>query len=232
MKTFREKGRGWQAPIQEHIQKPNMSKKAIIYDLDNTIYPVSSIGNELFTSLFQLIDQDGGHTENMEAIKADIMRKPFQVVAADYHFSRQLTQRGIALLKDLTYEGVIEPFSDYREVKHLPGERFLVTTGFLKLQQSKIRKMGLEQDFKDIHIVDPATSDKTKKEVFAEIMDKHGYRPEEVLVVGDDPDSEIRAAQELGIAAVLYDKFNLYPANISTPKIADFKKLIEYVRAR
>jgi putative hydrolase of the HAD superfamily len=69
-----------------------MSKKAIIYDLDNTIYPVSSIGNELFGPLFQLIQEHHEQTNSMDAIKDDIMRKPFQVVAANYKFSKQLTQ--------------------------------------------------------------------------------------------------------------------------------------------
>jgi putative hydrolase of the HAD superfamily len=32
-----------------------MYKKAIIFDLDNTVYPVHSIGEELFAPLFALI---------------------------------------------------------------------------------------------------------------------------------------------------------------------------------
>jgi putative hydrolase of the HAD superfamily len=113
----------------------------------------------------------------MDAIKGDIMRKPFQVVAANYKFSKQLTQSCSQLLQDLTSEGIIEPFSDYWEMRNLPGQRFLVTTGFLKLQQSKITKMGIAQDFQEVHIGDPATSDKTKKDVFADILQRHGYRP-------------------------------------------------------
>jgi putative hydrolase of the HAD superfamily len=36
-----------------------MRKKAIILDLDNTIYPVSSIGDKLFKSLLHLISDSG-----------------------------------------------------------------------------------------------------------------------------------------------------------------------------
>jgi putative hydrolase of the HAD superfamily len=36
-----------------------MQKKAIIFDLDNTVYAVRTIGEELFASLFELITQDG-----------------------------------------------------------------------------------------------------------------------------------------------------------------------------
>lgn len=202
-----------------------MIKSAIIYDLDNTIYSVHSIGEQLFASLFQLIKESGEQPENMDSIKDDIMRKPFQVVAAKHQFSAELTEKGISLLKELTFSGNIVPFSDYQEIKNIPGERFLVTTGFLNLQLSKIRGMGIESDFREIHIIDPVASERTKKDVFADIMERYGYKPSEVLVAGDDPESEIKAAQELGIDTVLYDKYNLHAHTTSKYKIADFKEL-------
>jgi putative hydrolase of the HAD superfamily len=206
-----------------------MHKKAIIFDLDNTIYSVRSIGKELFASLFELIIQDGSHAENMEKIKEEIMRRPFQLVASDYNFSGELTQKGIELLKDSTCQGKIEPFSDYEFARNLPVDKFLVTTGFLKLQQSKVEGMKIGQDFKEIHIVDPLTSDKTKKDVFADIMKRHSYSKLELLVVGDDLYSEIKAAQELGIDGVLYDKFHLHDNNTSLRKISDFKQLESFL---
>ena len=153
------------------------------------------------------------------------MRKPFQVVAATHRFSDELTQKGINLLKELTYSGDIMPFSDYQEIKSIPGERFLVTTGFLNLQLSKIRGMNIEPDFMEIHIIDPTSSQKSKKDVFADIMVRHGYTPSEVLVIGDDPESEIQAARELGIDTVLYDKYNLYSPTASKYIISDFREL-------
>jgi len=206
-----------------------MTKKAIILDLDNTIYPVPSIGNELFASLFRLIEESGEHTVDIAAIKNEIMRKPFQHVAAHFQFSDSLTQNGINLLLNLSYEGPITAFSDYEYTKLLPCDNFLVTTGFLKLQQSKIKGMGIEQDFKEIHIVDPATSDKTKKDVFTDIIHRNGYELTEVLVVGDDPHSEIKAAKELGIDTVLYDKFHLHEDNSLQNKVADFKELVRFI---
>lgn len=206
-----------------------MRKKAIIFDLDNTIYSVHSIGNELFASLFELIIQNGNHAENIEQIKAEIMRRPFQQVASDYNFDDELTQKGITLLKDVTYKGKIEAFIDYEFTRNLPVDKFLVTTGFLKLQQSKVEGMKIGQDFKEIHIVDPLASDRTKKDVFADIMKRHGYTKSELLVVGDDLHSEIKAAQELGIEAVLYDKFHLHNNNGSLRKISDFKQLESFL---
>jgi putative hydrolase of the HAD superfamily len=155
------------------------------------------------------------------------MRKPFQLVAREYDFSDELTTKGIAMLKDLEYTGKIEPFDDYRFVNELVADKFLVTTGFLKLQQSKVEGMKIRNDFKEIHIVDPSTSDRTKKDLFAEIIKRHGYNKSEVLVVGDDADSEIKAAQDLGIDAILYDKSGLHIGITSVKRIENFKELID-----
>jgi putative hydrolase of the HAD superfamily len=85
--------------------------------------------------------------------------------------------------------------------------------------------MGIEKDFSEIHIIDPSASTQTKKDVFIDIMDRYGYTPSEVLVVGDDPDSELRAAHELGIDTVLYDSLNLFPGATATYRINSLKDL-------
>ena len=204
-----------------------MKKKALILDLDNTIYSVRTIGDELFAPLFDLIMQDGNHEQDLEKIKSETMRRPFQWVAKKYRFSDELTTKGTNILKTLAYNRKIEPFTDYSFVRSLPVDRFLVTMGFLKMQQSKVEQMNLARDFKEIYIVDPSVSDKTKKDVFEEIIHRYGYAKSVVLVVGDDPESEIKAARELKIDAVLYDKNNLYAA--ADARITDFSELIKYL---
>lgn len=205
-----------------------MKKKAIILDLDNTIYAVRTIGDELFAPLFDLISKDGNHAKDLDKIKSETMRRPFQWVAKKYHFSDELAAKGTDILKTLAYNGKIEPFEDYSYVRSLPVDRFLVTMGFLKMQQSKVEKMNIARDFKEIFIVDPSVSEKTKKDVFEEIVHKYGYAKSDTLIVGDDPESEIKAARELNIDAVLYDKDNLYP-DADVPRITNFTKLINYL---
>lgn len=200
-----------------------MPKKAIIYDLDNTIFPVSSIGDKLFGPLFDLIEASGEHNGTMDAIRHAIMRTPFRLVAQRNNFSNTLTQKGIELQERLTYSEPIATFEDYPEVKNIPGERFLVTTGFHKMQHSKIEHLGITNDFKEIHVVNPTLTN--KKEVFAGILERHGYAPDEVLVVGDDPESEIAAAKALNITTVLYDKNDTFSADEADYKISNFAAL-------
>jgi len=200
-----------------------MNKKAIIYDLDNTVYPVPAIGEKLFKPVFGLIAQSGNHNDDMDAIKKDMMKIPFRVVADKYNFSQELIEEGIKIQEDIEFTEPIETFADYSIIKTLPGKRFLVTTGFRKMQQSKIKQMGIEQDFTEIHIVDPTIT--SKKEVFDGIMERYGYSPEDVLVVGDDPGSEIKAAKELTIETVLYDYSRLQDKKISDYYITNYSEL-------
>ena len=202
-------------------------KKAIIFDLDNTIYPVPQIGTKLFAPVFELIEQEGHHNRDLEKIKDEVMRTPFQKVAKDHHFSEDLISKSIDILKELAYNGAIEPFADFEYVRNLPVDKFLVTTGFTKMQQSKIDMLELAKDFKEIHIIDPTTSKKVKKDVFADIIQRYEYDKEDVMVVGDDVNSEIKAAQELGVEAVWYDKYSRYEAKEGVKKISDYRKLVE-----
>ncbi|MBO9200559.1 MULTISPECIES: HAD family hydrolase [Niastella] len=207
-----------------------MKKKAIIFDLDNTIFSVYSIGNALFAPLFELIEQDGTQQQHMNNIRDEVMRRPFQQIANDYQFDEELATKSIKLLKQLVYNAPIEPFEDYALVKQLTIDKFLVTTGFLNMQQSKVDRMGLQNDFKEIHIVDPSTSNKTKKDVFEDIILRHQYAKEVVLVIGDDLNSEIKAAQELGIDAVWYDKYERYEPKPHLIKIANYQQLVDMLR--
>jgi len=202
-----------------------MRRKALILDLDNTIYPVSSIGDKLFAPLFDLIKRDEKAAPEFDQIRKEVMRRPFQHVAEEFHFSKALTDRGIEILRNITYNDKIAPFEDYRFVRELPLDKFLVTTGFIKMQQSKVDAMQLQDDFKEIHIIDPETTDKVKKDLFVEIVDRHNYDKSQVLIIGDDVYSEIKAAQELGIDAVLYDKLKLYKNEKSVTRITDFAEL-------
>ncbi|MBV5348355.1 HAD family hydrolase [bacterium] len=182
-----------------------MRKKAIILDLDNTIYPVSSIGDRLFKSLFSLILESGEYTGEFEQIRFEIMRRPFQFIANDFSFSESLKANCFKLLTDRVYDKKMQPFEGYDTLLALPCRRFLVTIGYTKLQHSKIKQLGIENDFEAIFVVDPDLSTLTKRDIFEKILADNNFGVEDVLVVGDDLNSEIFHAKALGIETVLYD---------------------------
>jgi putative hydrolase of the HAD superfamily len=182
-------------------------KKAIILDLDNTIYPVSSISSDLFQKVFDFLDTltDELGADVISSVKDEMTRRPYQHVADKFNFSEVSKNKGTDLLKNLEYDKPMQPFDDYKHISNTKIEKYLVTTGFTKLQWSKVKLLGIEADFKGIYIVDPEMSPATKQDIFAGIMNDNGYTPNDLLIIGDDPESEIKAATALGIDTFLYD---------------------------
>jgi len=188
-------------------------KKALILDLDNTIYPVSSISENLFGTLFDVLDQhaeiiNADDADKVDKIKDEMTSRPFQHIADEHKLNGDVRDKMIGILRNMAYSQPMKPYDDYQHVRKILLDKFLVTTGFSKLQWSKVRMLGIEDDFKHIHIVDPDVNPQTKKDVFAEIMQTHNYAPADLLVIGDDPESEIKAAKALGIDTFLYDPAN------------------------
>lgn len=206
-------------------------KTALIFDLDNTIYPVSAIADNLFGKLFGLLDDNAGiintgDSERVNKIKDEMTRRPFQHIADKYALDETLRNKMLDALRNMTYDGPMQPFDDYHQLRLIPLEKFLVTTGFPKLQYSKITQLRIEDDFKEIIVVDPDVSGETKKNVFEGIMRKYDYQPAGLLIIGDDPESEIKAALELNIETFLFDPNGIYAKSRTTYRSNSLKNVL------
>ncbi|MEI6059625.1 MAG: HAD family hydrolase [Bacteroidota bacterium] len=206
-----------------------MKIKAIIFDLDNTIYPVSSIAQKLFYSVFRAIENEGRHNREKREIETEIMRRPFQAVAKEFGFSDVLTSTCLHLLSKSTYNDPMHYFEDYPLTREIGCVKFLVTMGFAELQWSKINSLDIKADFENIFIVDPSVSGRTKRDVFGEIMTRYGFASDELLVVGDDLNSEIKAGKELGIKTVLYDYLDQYKNLANENVIHSFRQIEQFL---
>lgn len=182
-------------------------KTILFIDLDNTIYPVSSIGEKLFAPILRLFDEfkEELGDSNYQGARQDLMRKPFQHVATQYHFPGDLLRRCMEVLRNVEYIDTMHPYPDYPVLAAFPARKFLVTTGFTKLQLSKVKQLGISMDFEEIIINDPELRSVTKKDIFIGLIRKHNLNNEDILIIGDDLDSEIKAGRELGIDTLLYD---------------------------
>jgi putative hydrolase of the HAD superfamily len=191
-------------------------KKALFFDLDDTIYSAMSVVDDMYKDLFNMLrprmDED-----TFRAIRVDITSTPFHTLADRYALEKDLKEDGLKLCLDMTYEGAMETFEDYELTRPITADKFLITAGYVKLQQSKIRQLGVEKDFIEIFIPDPYRSVLTKGDVFTQIMLKYDYAASDVLVIGDNPESEIKFARELGIETYLYDYKGMY-----SPALADY----------
>lgn len=192
--------------------------KVLIFDLDNTIYPVSAIGEEIFAPLWKLLKEKHVDEEVIYRMKPEVMRRPFHDVAADFELERNIAEAAQQLLAETEYAGEIQSFEGYEAIRSLPVHKYLVTTGFSRMQNSKIDALGIRGDFREVMVIDPMAVDYGKKEVFRQILEKEGIAPEEALVIGDDPGSEIQAADSLGIGSAILD-----PSDRYTYANADFR---------
>jgi putative hydrolase of the HAD superfamily len=191
-------------------------KKALIFDLDDTLYPTKSVAEDMYAELLDLISPHVS-AEVLENIREDILTTPFQKVADRYALDKDVKAASLKYCLEMDYDGPMKTFEDYKLAMDNDAEKFLVTAGYTKLQEAKIRQLGIAQDFKEIIIVDPYKSEQTKADVFHQIMIKYKYEPADVLVVGDNPESELALAKNVGLETYLYDYEGKY-----SPALADY----------
>jgi putative hydrolase of the HAD superfamily len=97
----------------------------------------------------------------------------------------------------------MQGYGDLDVLDQLPVLRFLVTSGFRRLQESKVRALGIARCFTAIHVdaIDQP-GHRGKQAIFEEILRDQRLQSDQVLIVGDNHDSEIAIGVRLGIRTV------------------------------
>ncbi|MDQ0969327.1 putative hydrolase of the HAD superfamily [Flavobacterium sp. W4I14] len=200
-------------------------KHIFFIDLDNTIYFTKPNEAQLMSGLYQLLDQEdlGITDEAYQTSKKEMLRTPFQKVAEKYGFKQLAIDRAVDYLKNREVTRPLNPSDDYHYIKSLKGRKFIVTAGFPKQQTSKVKMLGIADDFEAVHVVDVSTTN--KKEAFKLLIEKYGLNKDDILIIGDDAESEIKFGLELGITTFLLDPENLHPNAESTFRGTDLSKL-------
>ncbi len=183
-----------------------MMIRALIFDLDNCLAAANEIGGDLFEPAFAAIRAANRGTLSEETLKeafSDCWRLPLDFVANKHGFSHDMLKAGWDVFSSITVETPMKGYNDLDVLRELPVELYLVTSGFRRLQESKIKALNFERLFTGIHVdaIDEVER-KGKQGIFESILDAKQFKPEEVIVVGDNPDSEIEAGNKLGMKTV------------------------------
>ncbi|WP_437640756.1 HAD family hydrolase [Sorangium sp. So ce854] len=180
--------------------------KAILFDLDNCLSPADEVGRELLEPVFAAIRRENRGRLSDEALEqafSDCWRHALDFVARAHGFSAEMLAAGWEACAHLEVRAPMRGYPDLGALAELPVLRFLVTSGFRRLQESKIRALGIERLFAGIQVDAIDEPDrKGKQGIFEEILRAHRLDPGEALVVGDNPASEIEAGNRLGIRTV------------------------------
>lgn len=194
-------------------------KQALILDLDDTIFSTQSIDKKIVAPFFETLKESNSvlSKEVFQEAEQALWHTPFHVVAEKYNFTEEMIEKSLAVLETVTSSLNIKPFADYSFLKNLEINQFLVTTGITPYQQNKIESLGIQNDFVAIYIDDPMMESGGKRRLFQQIMEQFSYQASELLVIGDNPSSEIQAGKDLGIETVLIKR-----GGKSVPHTADF----------
>jgi len=180
--------------------------KAIIFDLDSCLAAANEAGDELYAPAFAAIRRanrgDVSEDRLLQAF-ADCWRCAFDFVADKYGFSPAMRAAGWEAFRQTEVTQALHGYPDLGVVRGLPIRRFLVTSGFRRLQESKVRALGFASWFTAIYIDAIDEPNRAGKlGLFTNLLKAHRLRPAETWVVGDNADSEIAAGNQLGMETV------------------------------
>jgi putative hydrolase of the HAD superfamily len=209
--------------------------QAVIFDLDNCLSAADEIGAQLFEPAFAAIRAASGNEYSDQALAAAfaaMWRHALDWVATEHGFTPEMREAAWRQLSQLQVTAPMHGYDDLHLLAQVPAARFLVTSGFQLLQSSKIRALGISGDFVGIYIdaIDAAER-KGKRGIFEEIISTHGLTPADVWVVGDNPDSELAAAQSLGLRSVQMLRAGVLRSDCASHHVSGLGELIELMKS-
>jgi putative hydrolase of the HAD superfamily len=156
-------------------------------------------------------------------IKVDELRwKRFWLTLLDFKIGDEQLARDMAVhfldllpTRTLLFPQAIEVL-EYLVAKNY--DLHLITNGFEKTQHSKLKHSGIDKYFVEVITSEGSNSLKPHKEIFDFAMEKAQADPKHSIMIGDDPEVDIKGAMNAGIDQVFVNHVE---------KIIDFKPTYE-----
>ena len=200
--------------------------KAIIFDLDDTLYDCSGTLVLKSRKLAAKIISKAIKCSETEALKLQLELEDrlgpkadiFHEIANQYNIPEDFCEEISNTINTLEVEGATlfpDTMASIDELKRIGYKLFLVTFGNREMQEKKIKALGLERVFDKIIITDNPLG---KEKCFREILTKYDLEPEQVLCVGDKIKDEIEVGKKLGMHTALMKHgrhYNFYKSEIT-----------------
>lgn len=177
-----------------------------IFDLDNCLLDARAVGS-LFEPALNAVrqaNQGALPPDRLEEALEQCWYTAFDLVAERYGFTQAMRAAGWHQFSQMQVTGPLQGYPDIALVPRIPLRRYLVTSGFRRLQDSKIDALGIRPWFEQVVIdaIDDPSGHQGKQAIFAQILAREGCPPQSALVVGDNPLSELAAGRALGATTV------------------------------
>src|SRR5919197_4248437 len=149
--------------------------RAVIFDLDNCLSAADEVGRGLLEPVFDAIRRaNKGELSDETLARAfeACWRHPLDWVAREYGFTDEMLAAGWEVAARTEVEAPIYGYPDLDPLAGLPAMLFLVTSGFRRLQESKIRALQFASLFEGVHVDAIDEADRKGKEgIFKEILE-------------------------------------------------------------
>jgi uncharacterized cofD-like protein len=198
-----------------------MSIRAVIFDLDDTLYDCTGLLVEAARLRAAKAMVDAGlpctpgeaYRKQLE-LEAQLgpRGRVFERLAELYGLGPPVIRRAMEAYNSDEVDD-IDLFSDVVPTLHELRSRgirvFLVTDGVHRRQEAKVRVLGLESLCEAI-VINDVERGMLLEECFEQLLREHDLQPDEVLSVGDRIHHEIKAANTLGIIScqMLHGRFS------------------------
>ncbi|OHB88043.1 MAG: hypothetical protein A3D89_00280 [Planctomycetes bacterium RIFCSPHIGHO2_02_FULL_52_58] len=190
-----------------------MQIKALIFDLDDTLYDCSNtLSRDRRRELARVVARYKDCSEK-EALK---------VLQGDEEVRKYGRYEGLAHRLGLPpgflneIQAVLQRSPDLSQIRLFPNvpptlqalrgrglKIFLVTSGNLEEQEAKLNQLGLRPLLDEVMIVKRDGEGKAKGDCFQRLMKKYHLTPKEVMCVGDRIEDELAAAAALGMTTAM-----------------------------
>ena len=175
--------------------------KLLIFDLDNTLFDTyNQLGVKVLDKMIAQMKKFGLTKEQEGILREKYNSTGFRILANQLGLSDEMKHIGMETYKSMDLSK-IKPFNDVELMPLFKQKKALVTSGLVDVQMEKIEILGLNGMFDEV-VVDESSSHENKQRIFAAMMKKFKAKPEETMVIGDNPESEIAAGHNLGITTV------------------------------
>ena len=221
--------------------------KAVIFDLDDTLYDYKSLNKVAIEKLSNFVNENLGVNNDafylaFEKARNDTKNHLGDVASSHnrmIYFQKTLENLNInpfsfsLEMYNFYWDYILENMKPYKYVMELFNfikssdiKIGICTDLTVRIQHKKIRKLGIGQYIDAIVTSEEAGREKPNRGIFEMILKKLEIDRQEVLYVGDNYDRDIVGAFDMGIKAVLYSSNNKkYDCEI----IENHKQLMEII---
>jgi len=198
------------APVDSAL--PARDLEVVAFDLDNTLYDEGGYYEAAFATLVPELGERSGRAP---AAILERLRRIIAEKGKHYHylFTDVLAEIGLDPKADLAWvldrfrsvETPLEPFPGVVELLADLRARYrlgLITSGMQRIQQNKLRLLGLAPHFEEIVFSSTLPENKPGQMPFRVLLERCGVEPQRAAYVGDNPLFDFRGPRQLGMMTV------------------------------